>query len=194
MCFYKKKSYSPSPSEKKNQELQYQIENEFFLEPQPIIECSICMEEIINENDKVITRCNHQFHSGCLHRWTMQNNSCPNCRTPQAAVCHIGYLNLNIDLPDSPASIIRNSPFYHILEHEITPSTDTSTPNNYNDNTQVDNYINNIYNNVNNIINDDISSNFVNNIIRSSIDDIENLDTQFRHYEGIVHTLHAIQN
>jgi len=198
---FKKKYSSPSPLEKKNQEMQYQkfqIENEFFLqphpEPEPIIECSICMEEIINENDKVITRCNHHFHSGCLHRWTMQNNSCPNCRTPQTALCHIGYPNLNIDIPDSPASIIRNSPFYHILEHEITPSTDTSSPNNYNVNTQVDNYINNVYNNVNNILNDDISSNFVNNIIRSSIEHLDNLDTQLRHYEGIVETIHAIQN
>jgi hypothetical protein len=201
------KKKSPSYSERKYQEMQYQkfqSENEFFLElepeiepqlePEPISECSICMEQIINENDKVITRCNHHFHSGCLHRWTMQNNSCPNCRTLNAAVCYIGYPNLNIDIPDSPASIIRNSPFYHILEEEITPSTDTSSPNNYNVNTQVDNYIDNVYNNVNNILNDDISSNFINNIITSSIDQLENLDTQLRHYEGIVETIHAIQN
>ena len=73
-------------------------------------------------------------------------------------------------------------------------SDDNSNHNNYNDNNQVDNYINNVYNNVNNILNDDISSNFINNIITSSIDQLENLDTQLRHYEGIVQTIHAIQN
>lgn len=219
MGFYKsfKKNSSPSPLEKKNQEMQYQkfqIENEFFLElepeiePQvePISECSICMEQIINENDKVITRCNHHFHSGCLHRWTMQNNSCPNCRTLNAAVCYTQDPNLNIDIPYSPASIIRNSPFYHILEEEITPSTDSSRStnhvidniyNNYtnsNINNELDNYIDNVYNDVNNILYNDISSNFVNNIIHNSIEELQNLDTQLRHYEGIVQTIHEIQN
>ena len=199
MGFYKsfKNNSSPSSSEKKKQELEYQefqYENEFYLEPEPepISECSICIEEIINKNDEVITGCNHHFHSHCLHHWTMQNNSCPNCRTPQAAVCNIGYSNLIIDIPESPASLIRNSPFYHILEHEITPSSYSSSHrnsnvNNSNLNTELDNYINNVYNNVNNINN--INNILDQDIIRTNIDDLENLDTQLRHYQGIVHAI-----
>lgn len=205
------KKKSPSYSQRKYQEMQYQkfqSENEFFLElepeiePQleaevePISECSICMEQIINENDKVITRCNHHFHSRCLSRWTMQNDSCPNCRTSNAAVCYTQDPNLIIQPPYSPSSIIRHSPFYHILEQEITPSTDSSRSTNhvidniYNN--ELDNYIDNVYNNVNNIIYNDISSNFINNIITSSIDQLENLDTQLRHYEGIVGQMHQL--
>lgn len=40
-------------------------------------ECSICMS---SSDDTVILPCNHTFHLGCISRWYMCSNSCPNCR------------------------------------------------------------------------------------------------------------------
>ena len=45
-------------------------------------ECSICLEQIIDYDTKLITVCNHTFHANCLRRWTDATNSCPLCRTP----------------------------------------------------------------------------------------------------------------
>lgn len=42
-------------------------------------ECSICMS---SSDDTVILPCNHTFHMGCISRWYMRSNSCPNCRAP----------------------------------------------------------------------------------------------------------------
>jgi chromosome segregation ATPase len=44
--------------------------------------CSICLDNI-HENDdnelKIETRCNHNFHKNCLDKW--DKNTCPNCRS-----------------------------------------------------------------------------------------------------------------
>lgn len=44
-------------------------------------DCSICLENIIIEEHKNITTCNHIFHAKCMAKWILQNNSCPLCRT-----------------------------------------------------------------------------------------------------------------
>lgn len=44
-----------------------------------IKECSICLEEI-NNNDCCTTKCNHTFHLSCLLKSTTTSNFCPNCR------------------------------------------------------------------------------------------------------------------
>ena len=118
-------------------------------------ECVICMGSINNEiNEKFTTSCNHVFHKDCLSRWCQQNNSCPSCRTinvlPSQAQCLPG---------DSSNSLIRDSPFYHILENEYWQGPDTTLRsgrpyfnniinNNYNNN--INNINNNNYNNINN--------------------------------------------
>lgn len=44
------------------------------------MDCSIC-HDTINQNDNiVITKCKHSFHSECLLKWAVNNNSCPLCR------------------------------------------------------------------------------------------------------------------
>ena len=43
-------------------------------------DCSICLENIINEEHKKITTCNHTFHEECMVRWMSLNHSCPLCR------------------------------------------------------------------------------------------------------------------
>lgn len=43
-------------------------------------ECSICMEQFI-ENDLInILGCNHQFHAMCIQQWFAVKHNCPNCR------------------------------------------------------------------------------------------------------------------
>ena len=41
-------------------------------------ECTICMENI-NEN-KTKLECGHTFHTNCIKRWKILNNTCPVCR------------------------------------------------------------------------------------------------------------------
>lgn len=43
-------------------------------------ECTICFENI-NSNNKLVIKCNHIFHLGCLAKWySYDNNNCPMCR------------------------------------------------------------------------------------------------------------------
>ena len=43
--------------------------------------CNICFDEI---NNKLITKCNHEFCSECIERWVRINNNCPLCRSENA--------------------------------------------------------------------------------------------------------------
>lgn len=43
--------------------------------------CSICMEDIL-VSELQILRCAHYFHTHCIQRWSMEQNNCPECRTP----------------------------------------------------------------------------------------------------------------
>jgi hypothetical protein len=125
-------------------------------------ECVICMGSINNEiNESFTTHCNHVFHKDCLSRWCQQNNSCPSCRTINVLPCQAQCLP-----GDSSNSLIRDSPFYHILENEYWQGPDTTPPrsgrpyfnniinNNYNNNINNNNYNNiNINNNYTGLIN-----------------------------------------
>jgi hypothetical protein len=47
------------------------------------IECSICLEEIKEDQPiTVIRSCHHGFHKPCLEPWFTKKSSCPNCRGP----------------------------------------------------------------------------------------------------------------
>jgi hypothetical protein len=80
--------------------------------------CSICLEEIKKKNS-CVTKCGHNFHTSCLMKWTMKNNSCPECRKNIAEnecpdVIHLNWhrlstftlLSFNIN-PDDMASAIQ---------------------------------------------------------------------------------------
>jgi len=116
-------------------------------------ECVICMGSINNE--KFTTSCNHIFHKDCLTRWCQQKNSCPSCRTINILPCQAQCLPA-----DSSNSLIRDSPFYHILENEYwqSPATTLRSGRPYFNNIINNNYNNNI-NNINNNNNNNINNN-----------------------------------
>jgi len=43
--------------------------------------CNICLSQIKSGETIRILECNHNFHSECLDKWLIENDTCPNCRT-----------------------------------------------------------------------------------------------------------------
>ena len=46
-------------------------------------ECTICLEDVTDEKQPIITQCSHMYHEACLLRWIRDDRSpsCPVCRT-----------------------------------------------------------------------------------------------------------------
>ncbi len=43
-------------------------------------ECSICFNSMIKTNSIEKLSCDHNFHSECINKWLINNNTCPLCR------------------------------------------------------------------------------------------------------------------
>ena len=43
--------------------------------------CSICLENDNQQEISKIEKCGHCFHTNCVQRWLVENNSCPICRS-----------------------------------------------------------------------------------------------------------------
>ncbi|KAJ1286908.1 hypothetical protein BS78_03G388600 [Paspalum vaginatum] len=41
--------------------------------------CPTCLEEYTPENPKIITKCHHHFHLGCIYEWMERSDTCPIC-------------------------------------------------------------------------------------------------------------------
>ncbi|KAJ4959842.1 hypothetical protein NE237_019752 [Protea cynaroides] len=41
--------------------------------------CPTCLEEYTRENPKIVTKCSHHFHLGCIYEWMERSDSCPVC-------------------------------------------------------------------------------------------------------------------
>ncbi|KAF9596067.1 hypothetical protein IFM89_007120 [Coptis chinensis] len=41
--------------------------------------CPTCLDEYTPENPKIITRCSHHFHLGCIYEWMERSETCPLC-------------------------------------------------------------------------------------------------------------------
>lgn len=41
--------------------------------------CPTCLEEYTLENPKILTKCSHHFHLGCIFEWMERSESCPVC-------------------------------------------------------------------------------------------------------------------
>ncbi|XP_061977533.1 E3 ubiquitin-protein ligase At3g02290-like [Populus nigra] len=41
--------------------------------------CPTCLDEYTQENPKIMTKCSHHFHLGCIYEWMERSDSCPVC-------------------------------------------------------------------------------------------------------------------
>ncbi|WCJ25527.1 RING/U-box superfamily protein [Euphorbia peplus] len=41
--------------------------------------CPTCLDEYTPENPKIVTKCSHHFHLGCIYEWMERSDSCPVC-------------------------------------------------------------------------------------------------------------------
>ncbi|XVE78581.1 hypothetical protein DITRI_Ditri13aG0157500 [Diplodiscus trichospermus] len=41
--------------------------------------CPTCLEEYTPENPRIITKCSHHFHLGCIYEWMERSENCPVC-------------------------------------------------------------------------------------------------------------------
>ena len=42
--------------------------------------CVICLNDLHNTNELLVTPCNHKFHSSCFLKWIYAHRDCPLCR------------------------------------------------------------------------------------------------------------------
>ncbi|GKC68135.1 E3 ubiquitin protein ligase-like protein [Tanacetum coccineum] len=45
--------------------------------------CPTCLEEYTLENPKIVTKCSHHFHLGCIYEWMERSDTCPMCGKSQ---------------------------------------------------------------------------------------------------------------
>ncbi|KAK1592576.1 hypothetical protein Q3G72_027292 [Acer saccharum] len=43
--------------------------------------CSVCLEDLQDQQRVMNLKCSHKYHSHCLLPWLVSHSSCPNCRT-----------------------------------------------------------------------------------------------------------------
>ncbi|KAI4386906.1 hypothetical protein MLD38_004783 [Melastoma candidum] len=56
------------------------------------LECAVCLCDVIeDERTRILPKCNHGFHVGCIDMWFQSHSTCPLCRNP----VHMGYRGLN---------------------------------------------------------------------------------------------------
>nr|XP_043607896.1 E3 ubiquitin-protein ligase RLIM-like [Erigeron canadensis]XP_043607897.1 E3 ubiquitin-protein ligase RLIM-like [Erigeron canadensis] len=41
--------------------------------------CPICLEEYTIENPRIVTKCSHHYHLGCIYEWNERSETCPFC-------------------------------------------------------------------------------------------------------------------
>ena len=67
-CFFLPKSLRPA------------VFDYHSIQPPPNSECAICMANIEEGEDTMVTPCHHAFHTECLSRWMNEQLVCPICR------------------------------------------------------------------------------------------------------------------
>lgn len=41
--------------------------------------CPTCLEDYTSEDPKIMTKCSHHFHMGCIYEWMERSENCPVC-------------------------------------------------------------------------------------------------------------------
>lgn len=50
------------------------------------LECTVCLSDVSDgEEVRLLPRCGHGFHAGCVDAWLLSHSTCPVCRTPVIA-------------------------------------------------------------------------------------------------------------
>ncbi|XP_027902214.1 RING-H2 finger protein ATL60-like [Vigna unguiculata] len=50
------------------------------------LECSVCLSEVVEgEKARLLPKCNHGFHVGCIDMWFQSHSTCPLCRNSVSA-------------------------------------------------------------------------------------------------------------
>ncbi|KAK1381057.1 E3 ubiquitin-protein ligase [Heracleum sosnowskyi] len=52
---------------------------DYFCLTRDEVECPTCLEEYTDENPKITSKCNHNFHLGCIYEWMERSTTCPMC-------------------------------------------------------------------------------------------------------------------
>lgn len=52
-----------------------------MLGPEGKAECSVCMDDVVLDEEVVALPCKHWFHETCVKAWLSEHNTCPICRT-----------------------------------------------------------------------------------------------------------------
>lgn len=69
------------------------------------MDCSICFNAIENNDNRMTTSCQHQFHYHCFRKWDENNSTCPLCRTivstKMCGLCNEPFKINNKDVIDS---------------------------------------------------------------------------------------------
>ncbi|ELR04097.1 hypothetical protein GMDG_01401 [Pseudogymnoascus destructans 20631-21] len=55
-----------------------------MLGPEGKAECSVCMDDVVLDEEVVALPCSHWFHEACVKAWLSEHNTCPICRTGMA--------------------------------------------------------------------------------------------------------------
>ncbi|XP_058077060.1 RING-H2 finger protein ATL2 [Magnolia sinica] len=77
--------------------------------PDPL-ECAVCLCEFEEkEKGRLLPKCNHSFHTGCIDMWFHSHSTCPLCRSA-----------VKPDISDSPRNVFQN-------QIEIVVSVETET-------------------------------------------------------------------
>lgn len=45
-------------------------------------ECSICMDDVVLNQEVTVLPCKHWFHGDCVTAWLKEHDTCPHCRNP----------------------------------------------------------------------------------------------------------------
>ncbi|PSR85979.1 RING-H2 finger protein [Actinidia chinensis var. chinensis] len=77
----------------------------FYSAHDPPIECAVCLSEFgVNESGRILPKCNHRFHVGCIDMWFDSNSNCPLCRALVKPVGNPGRVICERSIADSGSS------------------------------------------------------------------------------------------
>ncbi|GLJ38380.1 hypothetical protein SUGI_0781520 [Cryptomeria japonica] len=88
------------------------------------LECAVCLSEFQeNEKCRILSNCNHSFHTECIDMWFHSHSTCPLCRTPVQAYSS-SKVNKEEEASISPNNIggTNGSVYAHLMRSQTSSS------------------------------------------------------------------------